>query len=583
MSHVHADCPFPTTRWKHPQVNRSFQELLSHELRIHPIVSQILVNRSIVSPDDARRYLSPSLSDLHNPFLMKDMKEGVSRLIKAIHENEKIVIYGDYDVDGITSVVILFKFLRILDATVSYRIPDRFREGYSLNRQAIDEMKGIGTSLIITVDCGTSDYDHIRYASSLGMDSIILDHHEIPDKVPSASAVVNTNRSDCRFPFKRLAGVGIVFNFLIALRATLREEGYWTDRTYPNLRSYLDLVALGTIGDISQLTEDNRIFAKIGLDLINEDKNIGIRALKDISGLKNQIIGAGSASYNLIPRLNAAGRIASADDAVRLLLTDDLAEAKSIARKLDAFNLERQGMERKIVEQILTEIETTKVLEKYRSLIFSSNEWHPGVIGIVASRLVEMFYRPAILISLKDGIGKGSGRSISEFNLHNGLSKCQSLLISHGGHRFAAGLSIKEEHIDTFRIIFDKYLEQEVSPDLFFPETIIDAQCSLSDISHDLISQIEFLAPFGNKNPEPVLCTGNVKVGRSSVVGKNHLAMKFSADGTYRNSIWFNKGHLNNKLTESSFDIAFTPQLNNWNGVTNVQLKIKDMAISNSR
>jgi single-stranded-DNA-specific exonuclease len=573
----------PTTHWKFPKVNAQFQQMLSRELRIHPIVSQILINRSISNPEDARKYLSPSLSELHNPFLMKDMKKGVVRVIKAIHDRERIVIYGDYDVDGVTSVAILYRFLRILSANVSYRIPDRFKEGYSLNRTAVDEIKSLGASLIITVDCGISDHEQIKYARSLGIESIVLDHHEIPDILPDASAVINTNRSDCCFPFKHLAGVGIVFNFIIALRGMLREQGFWTDKTYPNLREYLDLVALGTIGDISPLVDENRIFAKIGLDLINEGRCLGINALKEISGLQNQTIDSGAASFSLIPRINAAGRVASAEEALRLLLTDDWSEAIAIAKKLDAYNRERQIMERKILNEILHEINSCSAIDNDQSLVFASKDWHPGVIGIVASRLVDLYYRPAILISLKDGIGKGSGRSISEFNLHDGLCKCQSLLLTHGGHRYAAGISIKEEDIAGFKLLLNEVIKKDVSIDALLPQTFIDAQCGLDDIKSELLSQIQMLAPFGSRNPEPVLFVRNVQIGTSSIVGNNHLTMRLSAsDGTVFSSIWFNKGHLSQMVAGSKADIACIPQFNYWNGSTNLQLKMKDMAVFSS-
>lgn len=555
---------------------------MSRELRIHPVISQILINRSISNPEDARKYLSPSLSELHNPFLMKDMKKGVERVIKAVHDREAIVIYGDYDVDGVTSVAILYRFLKRLNVKVSYRIPDRFQEGYSLNLKAVDEIKSRGASLIITVDCGISDHEQIKYARSLGMDCIVLDHHEIPETLPDAWAVIDTNRSDCRFPFKHLAGVGIVFNFLIALRGMLREQGYWTDKTYPNLRAYLDLVALGTIGDISPLVDENRIFAKIGLDLINEGRCLGLQALKEISGLQNQAVDSAAASFSLIPRINAAGRVASADEALRLLLTDNWSEATAIAKKLDAYNRERQAMERRILNEILDEI-NAGAIDIDRSLVFASEDWHPGVIGIVASRLVDLFYRPAILISLKDGIGKGSGRSISEFNLHDGLCKCQSLLLNHGGHRYAAGISIKEEDIADFKLLLNEVIKKDIGMEELLPQTFIDAQCGLGEIKSDLLSQIQMLAPFGSRNPEPVLFVKNVQIGSSSVVGNNHLAMRVSApDGTVCSSIWFNKGHLSETVTGSLADIAFIPQYNHWNGSTSLQLKMKDMAVSAS-
>ena len=579
---LNTDSTLPTTRWQFPQGDTTSQELLTRELKIDPVVSQILVSRSLQNPQDAKRYLSPSLVDLHNPFLMKDMNRGVSRVVKGIYNREKIVIYGDYDVDGVTSVAILYKFLKSLNVEVSYRIPDRFLEGYSLNKPAVDEIKGQGASLIVTVDCGISDYDQIEYANGLGIDTVVLDHHEISTRLPKAAAVINTNRSDCSFPFKELAGVGIVFNFLIALRGILREQGFWHDQSYPNLRDYLDLVALGTIGDISPLINENRIFAKIGLDLINEGKNTGLNALKEVCGLERSPVDSGVASFNLIPRINAAGRIASAHEAVKLLLTADQTEALSIARKLDLHNRDRQAKERKILDEILQQINSSPNLDKRRSFIFASDEWHPGVIGIVASRLVDMFYRPTILISLKDGIGKGSGRSIAEFNLHEGLSKCQSHLLAHGGHRYAAGISIKEDSIEDFSDLLEEIVRQDLPMDARLPKTTIDAYCALNEVSNNLVSQIQFLEPFGSRNPEPILYAKNVAVETSSVVGNNHLTMRILGNGLIRNSIWFNKGHLSQQVTGSKFDIVFTPQFNNWNGASNLQLKMRDMAVLSS-
>ena len=312
----------PITRWRLREENKNGQELLIRELGLSQIISRILISRDIVNPDDARRYLSPSLRDLHNPFLMQDMKKAVHRLILAIHRQEKVVIYGDYDADGITSVVVLLRFLRHMYESVTYYIPDRITEGYGLNLAAVERMHSEGISLIITVDCGISDHEPIAYARKLGMDTIILDHHQLSDTLPEAVAVVNPNRTDCSFPFKHLAAVGIVFNFLIALRGALRQEGFWKNDLYPNLKEYLDLVALGTIGDIAPLVDENRIFVKIGLDLMTEDRRIGIRALKLVSGIEHQVIDSSKASFCLIPRINAAGRVASAKEAVELLLAE---------------------------------------------------------------------------------------------------------------------------------------------------------------------------------------------------------------------------------------------------------------------
>jgi single-stranded-DNA-specific exonuclease len=373
--------------------------------------------------------------------------------------------------------------------------------------------------------------------------------------------------------------VGIVFNFLIALRGALRNEGFWTRRKYPNLREYLDLVAIGTIGDISPLIDENRIFAKIGLDLITEGKRTGIRALKEVCGIENQAIDSGKASFCLIPRINAAGRIASAGEAVQLLLTDDMEEARNIATRLDSFNRKRQQMEKAILNDIMDEIEESIEPEKMGSLVFASNKWHPGVIGIVASRLVDRYCRPAILISLKDGIGKGSGRSVADFNIYQGLKKCESLLLSYGGHRYAAGISIREEDIKEFAALLEQVIREDLNISDFISQTVIDAQCTLNDINHTLISQIGMLAPFGSKNPEPVLCVRNIHVTSQSVVGNNHLWMRVTGDGVSYNSIWFSKGHFVNSVSGTVLDIAFTPQINHWHGTSDIQLKMKDIVV----
>lgn len=569
----------PTTRWRLRDENIESQELLIRELGLSQIISRILISRDIVNPDDARRYLSPSLRDLHNPFQMQDMKKAVQRLICAIHQKEKVVIYGDYDADGITSVVVLLRFLRQIYEGVIYYIPDRITEGYGLNLAAVERMHSEGVSLIVSVDCGISDHEQIAYARKLGIDTIILDHHQLSNTLPQAVAVVNPNRTDCRFPFKHLAAVGIVFNFLIALRGALRQEGFWKDDLYPNLKEYLDLVALGTIGDIAPLMDENRIFVKMGLDLMTEDRRIGIRALKLVSGIEHQVIDTAKASFCLIPRINAAGRVDSAKEAVELLLTENPVRADELAIKLDGFNRKRQAMEKLIFTEILEQVGDQFDTEKIGPLVFASANWHPGVIGIVASRMVDRFGRPAILISLKDGIGKGSGRSISDFNIYQGLKRCESLLLSYGGHHFAAGISIREEDIEKFSILF-KEVVHENSPETDFTAfTTIDAQCSLTEINHELLSQFDQLAPFGSRNPEPILCVRNVSVASPSIVGNNHLKMRVSSNGVTRNSIWFSNGQYLPELSAALLDIVFTPQINYWNGSSDIQLKMRDIAI----
>jgi len=572
----------PTTRWKLSEVKENIRALFAEEFKLNPIVSQILVNRSITDLETARRFLNPSLHDLHSPFLMKDMKEGVARLIRAVQGGEKVAIYGDYDADGITSLAILYRFLREIHECVLYYIPDRVDEGYSLNRKAIDRLRAQDVRLIVTVDCGVSDREEIEYARTQGIDTIVLDHHEVPATLPAAAAVINPNRGDCPFPFKHLAGVGIVFNFLIALRGALRNIGFWAQRPYPNLKDYLDLVALGTIGDLSPLVDENRIFARIGLELLNEDRRVGLKALRDTAGLGNTVIDSGVASFALIPRINAAGRVGAPDDAVRLLLTEDPVEAQRIASRLDACNRERQRLEKTIFDEIMARIDSMGDAREKGALVLASPEWHPGVIGIVASRVVDRFYRPTILISLKDGIGKGSGRSIAEFNLYEGLKLCDPLLISYGGHRYAAGISVKEGDIEKLSEVLGDIVKEGLVVQELVQETCIDAQCSLSRITYDLVSQFDRLAPFGIRNPEPILCSRNVQVSYPTVVGNKHLKMRVYGDGVSCSSIWFNRGDYAQDIEGVRLDIAFTPQINTWNGSSNIQLKVRDIAAASA-
>jgi len=570
----------PATKWKLKETgDKNVEYLLSKEFGIHPIISQILVNRGILDIEAARRYLHPSLNDLHSPFLMKDMKKGVSRLLKAIHDHEEIIIYGDYDADGITSVVILYKFIKEITPHINYYIPDRVQEGYGLKIPAIDKFKNNNVKLLITVDCGISDVEQITYAQSIGIDTIVLDHHEISGPLPPAVASINPNREDCSFPFKGLAGVGIAYNFLIALRGSLNKEGFWKDRIHPNLKEYLDIVALGTIGDMAPLIDENRIFVKIGLELITESQRPGIKALKEVSGVDNQPIDSFKASFSLIPRINAAGRIASALDAVKLLLADDMAEARMLAEKLDSYNRNRQLMEKKILNEILERISNNNDIEKMNAFVFASDKWHPGVIGIVASRLVELFNRPAFVISLNNGIGKGSGRSVSDFNIYKGIQQCAPLLLSYGGHYHAAGISIKEENIDEFARLLDEIIQNSFEFTQQSSPIIIDSECQISDISLNLIEQLDILAPFGSKNPEPLLYARNIKVSSPIIVGNSHLKMWVNSNGTSFDSIWFNMGKHLTELNDANIDIVFTPQINNWNGSPNIQLKMKDVSI----
>ncbi len=564
-------------RWRVREPELVLQKTLAASLNISTITSQLLINRGISDIQQAERFLSSTLSDIRSPFGMKGMKEGVERVLKALHNKEKIAIYGDYDVDGITSTSILLMFLKSAGVNVSYYIPERIAEGYGLNADAISKLAERGVALLITVDCGISDHPEVKLAKELGMDVIVTDHHEVPDYLPPAYAIINPKQSGCPFPFKNLAGVGVAFNFIIALRASLRDEGFWKEKEVPNLKEYLDLVALGTIADVVPLVDENRIFVKYGLMELTASTKPGIIALKEISGLNDVPINAGMVGYRLAPRINAAGRVGKGVDGVRLLTSESYDEAASIAKLLDDGNKERQGLEEVILREATEMVESGLIFDR-KSIVLASENWHPGVIGIVASRIAEKYYRPTVMIAIKDGVGKGSARSIHSFMLYEGLKECSHLLKEFGGHDYAAGLSINEENIEKFRDAFERVASNKLSDEDMVPEMDIDATMDLNDVTEGLVNELDNLAPFGEANPEPLLCSTGLGIADCKVVGNNHLKMRVKQGRTVRDAIGFGMGNLN--LSPGiNLDTAFIPQINLWNGGKSIQLKLKDVRI----
>ena len=564
-------------KWEIYPPNPKLQETFSRELEISPITAQVLANRGINQIDKANQFLHPRLSHLHSPFLMKDMDKAVNRVIQALLMREQVLIYGDYDVDGITSTAILILFFQALQFPYHYYIPHRIKEGYGLHCDAIVKFAQQGGKLIITADCGISDMDEVKKAQEMGVDVIITDHHEVPDIIPPAYAVLNPKQGDCSFPFKSLAGVGVVFNLIIALRAKLRERGEWKDGEVPNLRRYLDLVAMGTVADLVPLQDENRIFVRFGLEELTKGNRLGTRVLKEVCGLKDGIITSGNIGFQLAPRINAAGRLGEAQNAIELLITQELKRAEGIARELNLENSRRQRVEEDIFMEIMDWIQEDDRLLQRRSLVFSSQSWHPGVIGIVASRLVEQYYRPTILISLDGDRGKGSGRSIEGFDLYEGIKGCSSMLLSYGGHRFAVGLTIEREEIEPFKSRFEELVSQACKPSDFIPRIRIDSEVALPIIERELIEELSLLAPFGLSNPKPIFCSRELKVIDSKIVGENNLKLRVEEDVIY-DAIGFHMGHLH-PLESKRGRIAFVPQINEWQGVKNIQLELRDILI----
>jgi single-stranded-DNA-specific exonuclease len=576
-------------QWQLRPRHQETQQLLANQLGISPLLCQLLASRNITTPEAAEIFLSPTLRNLHSPFLMKDMDKAVQRICSAVRDRERIVLYGDYDVDGITGTSLLFLFLKELGAHVSYFIPDRREEGYGLHNNSLEQLQSKGTQLIITIDCGISDAEQVLFAREKGIDVIITDHHEVPDVLPAAYAIVNPKQNDCTFPFDALAGVGVVFKLLMALRKTLRDKGFFTGRSVPNLREYLDLVALGTIADIVPLIDENRILVKYGLQELTQGKRIGIKALKDVCGLTAVPITSHLVAFRLAPRINAPGRMSSATCSIELLTTDDDGRAREIALLLEEENKQRQQVESRIVREASALVEADHHFKEGESIVLGSPQWHPGVIGICASRLLDKYLKPSILIACDEakGIGKGSARSPESFHLYDGLKACSHLLKSFGGHHSAAGLTISLEDLEAFRVLFEKVVSEQIADEPPVPSIAIDAEVSLGDISETLVQEISLLEPFGLCNQEPTFSSLAFDSYRPQLVGKGHLKLKITENHRCYDAIGFNLAERFFSLMQEDPDIssqekkrmriAFIPQMNDWQGRRSVQLKIKDI------
>lgn len=557
-------------------------QTLCGEIKCNPIVGIILMNRRIFSPTDVSRFFSSSFKDLRAPFSIKDMDTAVRRIHTAITTHEKILIFGDYDVDGITATTLLYQFLQYTGADVTYYIPHRVREGYSLQAGHIsDYVLPNKIRLIITVDCGSKSHEAVIMAQNAGTDVIITDHHTLSEELPPAVAVVNPKRPDCTAGFETLAGVGVAYCLLISLRKHLREMNFWTapNRPEPNLKYFCDLVALGTVADVVPLVNENRIFSKTGLEILNTTKRPGIRALVKACGIRSKMTSTDDILFRLAPRLNAAGRIGHAKTAVSLLTTDDSETAKKISSSLNHVNQERKRIEKKIYKDILEYVNLHPEMLRQHSLVLTDPGWHEGVIGIVASKIVEKYYRPVILISTRNGIGKGSGRSIPGFDLHNGLVACADDLEYFGGHSMAAGLTIKAENISRFRKHFEKAVRKKTTPSDFLQTVLVDYELGFDEISGELIDALESLEPYGEGNPEPLFMTRNVKVLSSEIVGGSHRRMTLKQvsekPGRPVNAIHFNID-TDARLREHFHQIAFRLRWNRWNGRQTAQIIIEE-------
>lgn len=548
-------------------------------------VAEMLVKRSLCNKEDANAFIEAPLGGLRSPFGLIDCAEAVERLSKAVVNAETIFIYGDYDVDGVTSVALVYLFLKESGAKVEYYIPNRLEEGYGLNIEAIDEINRRGANLIVTVDCGINAVNEVEHAKTLGIDIIITDHHQPAGPIPhNAVAVVNPMRADCPYPFKGLAGVGVAFKLVMALRYKLRDID-WYKSEPPNLKKYLDIVTLGTIADVVPIVDENRIFVKHGLKILSgRNTREGIISLRKISGLEGASITTSNVGYVLSPRINAVGRLGHSDDGIKLLITESKKEAAELARILDDLNKSRQQEEKKIIGESYGKIEKHSMDSKYKGIVLYSADWHIGVIGIVASRVVEKFHKPTIVITQDKGVGKGSARSIPGFHLFDGLRQVEDILLSYGGHKYAAGLKIDVDNIDELKERFNNIVKDNLEERDFVPEINIDAMLEPEQLTKEFFSWLEKLEPFGAGNPEPVICMrGVTKAQPFMLVGKDgaHLKGYFEKNGRQFECIGFNmKSYLEQVNENEKFDIIFSPILNGWYSGRFVHIKLRDIKMA---
>ena len=555
-------------KWQYYEQNKELVKQISEKHNISTLLAQILINRNIVDDSQIDIFLQPKRNDFHDPFLMLDMEKATDRIMQAIKNKEKTIIYGDYDVDGITSITVLKKFLQERGLETDYYIPNRLEEGYGLNVDAIQEIAQKKYKLMITVDCGVSGIEEIKLANSKGIETIVTDHHEQLDELPAAYAIINPKRRDNTYPFRGLAGVGVVFKLIQAIskKLGLDEKEYL---------KYLDIVCIGTISDIVPLVDENRVIAKLGLMLVECTKNIGLKEL--ISETKYKNIDSTMISFAIAPRINACGRMGKQEEALQLFLTENLEEAKEITKKLERYNSERQETEKNIFEQAIKKIETEN-LKELNSIVLASENWHHGVIGIVASRITEKCYKPTILICREGDEGKGSGRSVPGFDLHQALVDSSQFLKKYGGHEMAVGLSLEKEKINDFKKYFEEISKAKNVKQLI-PVINIDCEITKKELNKKTIEQIKLLEPFGEKNKQPLVIYKNLKITsiRALSEGK-HLKLMLKDDNEIVNAIGFNLGELSNEyLIGDKVDIVGTIETNAYNGQEQIQINLKDI------
>jgi len=564
-------------RWILPEQGDGAAKLAA-ELQLDVLAGRVLWARGLRTAADASAFLSDRLADLPDPFTMKGMPAAVERVGRAVLQREKVTLWGDYDVDGVSSTALLSTFLRQLGAVVATYIPHRLEEGYGLNAAAIERIAGDGTRLLVTLDCGITSHAEIAKANALGLEVVVVDHHAVPETMPPAVAVLNPHQPGCNYPTRHLCAGGVTFNLCMGLRRHLRERGFFQARSEPNLREYLDFVALATVADVVPLTGANRVLVKHGLKELTAGKRPGVRALKAVAGLEEgQAVTAGLVGFRLGPRINAAGRLDDASVGLRLLCAQTEAEALPLARELDAANAERQSIEQDILQQALSQAESK---QGHRGLVLWGEGWHPGVVGIVASRVVERFHRPAVVLGVLEGTGKGSARSIEAFHLYDALKGCSAHLSRFGGHKHAAGLTIAAEHLPAFESSFTEWADARLTDEDLVARCRVDALVAPGELTQKAVEGLDALAPFGHGNPTPVLATRGVRASPRVLAGKRpgaagHLKLTLDAAPGV-DVIGFGMAERVG-LADGPVDLAFQAEMDNWRGQPRVSLKLKDL------
>ncbi len=561
--------------WKYRTEEKEKVEQLKNDLNISIPLCNILVQRGIDSFSKAKTFFRPQLSGLHDPFLMKDMPKAVNRLSEAITKKEKILIYGDYDVDGTTAVSLVFSFLKKYYDNLDFYLPDRNIEGYGISFQGIDYAKTINATLIIALDCGIKAHEKVDYANKNCIDFIICDHHEPDKKLPSAFAILNPKRLDCNYPYKELSGCGIGFKFMQAFTI---QNGIDEKKVF----QFLDLLVISIGADIVPMTGENRILSFYGLKKLNESPIPGVEALISTSQIQKDTFNITDVVFVLAPRINAAGRLAHAKAVVSLLIEQNKTLAIKKAQHLEDQNILRKNIDRDITEEALNMIDINKSLISKKTSVVYKKDWHKGVIGIVASRLIEKYYRPTIVLTSSQDKIVGSARSVKGYNIYKAIEACSNHLIQFGGHKYAAGLTMKTTQIEAFRNAFENYVSSTITDDELTPKLFIDAVVNEEHFNLQFLSILEQMAPFGPSNMKPILIIKNLRdTGHTKIVKKSHLKLSVKSKEKVLSGIGFNMA---NKIdivkSDRPFDIAFQMNLNEWNGYKNIEMRVKDIKYS---